>query len=82
MRREWAEHVAPQNPRADAIESAFGKIVVNPRGAVAFAVHFLKTARWEEPLHQIDAANAERIVDVLVRAGTEPIKCHTKTMHA
>jgi hypothetical protein len=65
------------------VEAAFRKIVVNARRAlVVAAVHSLKRARRDKPMMKILAANAERIVDVLIRTGSETIKRNAKTVNA
>jgi hypothetical protein len=69
-----SEHIASQNPRANPVEPTFRKIVIDAGSTVAVAVHFLKSARGEEPLVQVHATNAERIVDVLIRAGPESVE--------
>ena len=55
----WSEHIAAQNPRADALRSALRKIVVNTSRAFVLALHLLKRARWNEPLMKVFAANAQ-----------------------
>ena len=68
-------------PRANSVQPSLRKIVVNTRRAAVAALHFLKDARWEEPLVQVDATNAKRVIDVLIRAGAEPIDGYSKTMN-
>ena len=83
--RPWAanrpEHISSQNPRADPIQAAFCKIIVDTRRAVRSSLHFLKHARWEEPLVQILTSNAQWIVEALIRAGAKPIERYCKTMN-
>ena len=76
-----SEHITPQNPRTDSVQPAFRKIVVNTRRTVAIAVEFLESARRKEPLVEVAATNAQRIVEVLVRTGPKPIKRYRKTMN-
>ena len=45
-------------------------------------VHLLPRARGEEPLEQLRAANAKRIVETLVRPGGVPIKRYSKCTDA
>ncbi|MNE36749.1 hypothetical protein D3C80_1305730 [compost metagenome] len=65
-----AEHVAPQNPGADIAKAAGGEIIVQPgRAAVLAEQGLLEGARGEQPLVQRFGAHAQRILEVLVRAG-------------
>src|SRR5882672_3457612 len=68
-----AEHVAPQDPGTDPAQALLRDLVVDSGFAVGHAVHLPPGAGLEEPLHQLRAACAERIVDVLVRAGAEAV---------
>src|SRR5690348_3517168 len=70
------EHVAPEDPRADVLESRFCDLVVHARVAAGLPVHFTPDARVEEPLHQLRAADAKRMVEALVRAGAVPVDRH------
>src|SRR5438876_1310806 len=68
-----AEHVPPQDPGTNAAQALLRDLVVDSDLAVGVAMHLLPGTRGEEPLHQLRAANAEGIVDVLVRAGAEAV---------
>src|SRR5690349_11625098 len=63
------EHVAPENPGADALEPLCRDAVVYAGFAAVFPVHAAPCARMEKPLHQLGAPDAERILQILVRAG-------------
>src|SRR5579863_2102723 len=64
------EHVAPEDPGAQTIEAPLGDRVVDPGLAVAAALlmHAPPEPRPEEPLHQLRAADAERVIEALVRS--------------
>jgi len=68
------EHVASQDPRTDVVEPARGKAVIYASRAVRIANHLLKGSRWEKPLVQRLATDTERIIETLIRAGTEAVK--------
>ena len=42
--------------------------------SVGVADHFLKNTRRKKPFVQVFAANAQRIVETLIRTGTKPIE--------
>ena len=56
------------------VESARREIVVDAGGAAVLAVHLLERARGDEPLVQLLAAHAERILQALVRAGAVAVE--------
>jgi len=58
-----------------------GKIIINPRRAIALAQHFLKSARRIEPLVQSFSSHAQGIIDVLVWAGAKTVQGHSKTIN-
>src|SRR3981081_382062 len=64
-----SEHVPPQNPSADVLHGSLCPLVIDASRTAFLAVHLLPRARGEEPLEQLRAANAERIVETLVRPG-------------
>src|SRR6266850_6969795 len=70
---DWAEHVAPQDPGTDPAQALLGDLVVDSGFAVGHAVHLLPGAGLEEPLHQLRAASAQGVIEVLVRAGAEAV---------
>src|SRR5437773_10540997 len=64
---DWTEHVAPENPGTDSGKALLGNSVVDSRLSIGMAVHLPPHARVEEPLHQLGAPDAERILEILVR---------------
>src|SRR5690348_2307938 len=62
-----SEHVAAEDPGADAGEALRGDVVVDARLAAVLAVHVLPRSRGEEPLHQRDPADSDRILEHLAR---------------
>src|SRR6476661_8237132 len=66
--RPWAahgaEHVAAEDPCTEAPEPTLGDLVVDAGFTdVAFAVHALEDASREEPLHDLRAAFAQRVLE-------------------
>src|SRR5213594_4728889 len=61
------EHVAPENPGTDSGKALLTNSVVDSRLATVKALHLSPHARGEEPLHQLGAPDAERILEILVR---------------
>src|SRR6202021_2414048 len=78
-----AEHVAAHDPGTDALERAFGKVVVDARGPIlASAVHCLKHTGGKEPLHQVHPLDAKGMVDVLIGAGAEAVEGDAEAVNA
>ena len=69
-----SEHVPPENPCADILESPCGEVIVHPGRAIARAVDPLERSRRNEPLVQVFAAHAEGVGSVLIRAGSVAVK--------
>src|SRR3989449_837702 len=67
---DWTEHVAPKNPGTDSGKALLSNSVVDSRLSIGMAVHLPPHARVEEPVHQLGAPDAERILEILVRPGT------------
>ena len=65
-----SEHVPPENPRADVLESPCGVVIVDTGRTIAGAMDTLEGARRNKPLVQVCPAHAERIVDVRIRPGS------------
>src|SRR5262249_12561032 len=76
------EHVAPQDPRTEVREALLGDPVVHAGFAIELAVHVLPHARRKEPLHQLEAAPANRILQILIQAGTVAVDRQSKTLDA
>src|SRR5437870_3804198 len=64
------EHVSSENPGSHAGEAPLRDFVVDARLAIRLSVHLPKYARVKEPLHQLGAMDAERILQILARTGT------------
>src|SRR2546421_24979 len=62
-----AEHVAPKNPGTDSGKALLRNAVIDARLAIVVTVHPPPHARLEEPLHQVRAPDAERVLEILVR---------------
>jgi hypothetical protein len=63
------EHVAPKNPGADVVEATGHKLVILARGATFVARHLLKRSGCNYPIVEGFAADAERVLETLVRSG-------------
>src|SRR6266446_7648212 len=61
------EHVAPKNPGADSGKALLRHSVIDSRLPIVMAVHPPPYSCVEEPLHQLRAPDAERILEILVR---------------
>src|SRR5262249_48844821 len=68
-----AEHVAPEDPRADPREAARREIVVDPCFSAFLAVHALPGAGMEEPVEELRPADAEGVLEILARPGAIPV---------
>src|SRR5258708_6220591 len=66
---DGTEHVAAKDPRADSGKALLRNAVIDSRLPAVFAVHLPPNARVEEPLHQLGATNAERLLKILARPG-------------
>src|SRR3954452_11925807 len=78
-----SEHVAAHDPGAEILERACREIIVDAdRPAVSPQDVLLEGAGWQEPLVQLFAAAAERLVTALVGAGAEAVGRHGKSVHA
>jgi len=58
-----------EDPRADAVEAAGDVLVVDAGFTAGFAAHLMKRPSREHPLVEVLAADAEWVVDALVRPG-------------
>ena len=76
------EHVAPENPGTDSGKALLGNPVVDPRLATVKALHLSPHARGEEPLHQLGAPDAERILEILVRPSTVAVDGNREALDA
>src|SRR4051794_41882626 len=72
-----SEHVAAHDPGAEILERACREVVVAAgRPAISAQDIALEGAGWKEPLVQVFAAAAKRLVTALVGAGAEAIGRH------
>src|SRR6266853_1818447 len=76
------EHVAPEDPGADSGKALLRNSVVDSRLPIAVAVHLPPQARVEEPLHQLGAPDAERILEILVRPGAVAVDGNREALDA
>src|SRR5881296_3876723 len=61
---DGAEHVAAEDPRANAVEAARGELVVDAGLSAGLAVHLVKRPSGEDPFVELLAADAEWILHV------------------
>src|SRR5258706_7631037 len=84
--RPWSahrtKHIPSENIGADILETARGDIVVDAILAVFATVHTLPGASREEPVKHLKPANAERILEILIRPGAVPINGDGETVNA
>src|ERR1700680_805859 len=76
------EHVAPKNPGTDSGKALLRNFVVDPRLSILLAVHPAPCACLEEPVHQLRAPDAERMLQVLVGSGTVTIDGNREALDA
>src|SRR5262245_36480233 len=62
-----AKHVSPENPGADVGEPLLDDFVVDAGFAATLSMHFLPKSPVKQPIHQLNAANAQRVLKVLAR---------------
>lgn len=72
------KHVTTDDPRSDVVETTSGEIVVDTRRPAVVPKNALHGASGEHPIVQGHAANAERVLKVLARAGTVSIDRNPK----
>jgi len=70
----WAEHVAAENPRADAGETLGRESVVDARFAVRHTLHPPPRSGSEEPLHQIRSIDTKRMLQILIGTGAQVLE--------
>src|SRR5476651_1665200 len=66
----WPKHISAHNPGTNIVETARGKVVVNPAGLSVFASEQLrlKRASSERPSVKGSSANSKRVLQALIRA--------------
>src|SRR4029077_11639378 len=79
---DGAEHIAPKNPGTDSGKALLRNSVIDSRLSIVFAVHPAPHACVEEPLHQLRAADARRILEILVRPGTVTVNGDSEALDA
>src|SRR5712691_5961899 len=76
------EHVAPKNPGTDSGKALLRNSVIDPRLSIVITVHSPPYACVEEPLHQLRAPDAERILEILVRPRTVAVDGNREALDA
>src|ERR1051325_8195794 len=66
---DWSEHVAAENPRADAGKTLRRHLVVDTGFTSVLAVHLAPRASVKEPVEDLLAAHTQRMLQVLIRPG-------------
>src|SRR5262249_18524801 len=70
---DGAEHIAPENPGADVLESLGRPVFIPATLSVPPAVHATERACMKKPIKEFRAADTERVLYVLVQTGAEPV---------
>jgi hypothetical protein len=68
------EHVPSQDPRADPDEPPFRHPVVDTRVPAGLSVHLTPGPGAEEPLHELRASHAQRVLQVLSWPGADTVR--------
>src|SRR5437879_118933 len=76
------EPVAPDDPGTDSGKALLRNSVIDPRLSIVIAVHPAPYACVEEPLHQLRATDAERILEILVRPSTVAVDGNREALDA
>jgi hypothetical protein len=77
------EHVPPKNPGPDIAKATRREIVVNPGGTAIPGEHgLLEPAGRDQPLVQFLAADAERMVEVLIGTRSVSVEREGETFNA
>src|SRR5215475_14418724 len=80
---DWAEHVPAKNPSPQICGAPCSKVVIDACGSLILAIqHPLECSRRIEPAMQCRPADAQRIVNVLVRPRTVAIEGYRKIRDA
>jgi len=79
---DGAEHVSSKDPGADPGKASLRHGIVDAGLSAVLSVHPPPCARLEEPLHELGAADAERILKILVRPGAVAVDGYRKALHA
>jgi hypothetical protein len=77
------EHVPAKNPGPDIPKASSGKVLINARlSAIVTEQVLLKRSGGKSPAMQRSSSHAERVVDILVRAGAETVERYGETFYA
>ena len=76
------EHVPAHDPGSDIGESARREAVIDAARAAIVAEHAAKGTGGEGPLVQCRAADAERVLEVLIGASAVAVERYAKTLDA
>ena len=76
------EHVAAEDEGAEAVHRGAAEAIIGPVGPAVLPDHRSKSPRREEPAHQLGPSLAERMLQALVRAGSETVEGHAETGYA
>src|SRR5215475_8104508 len=79
---DGTKHVATENPGADSAKALLCDSVVDSGFSIVVAVHRSPDAGVEKPFHQLGAAYAERILEILVRPDTVAIDGNREALDA
>ncbi len=71
---DGTEHVAAEDPGTDSVQTLRRDFIVDPRFAAFVAMHPLPGPGMEKPLHQAGPADAERMLQILMRSGAVAIE--------
>ena len=76
------EHVAAEDPGADPGEAPCRHLVVHVRFAALFALHPAPRPGREDPVEELQTADPERVLEVLVRPGAVAVERHGEALDA
>ena len=77
-----SEHVAAHDRRADPGPESGSELVIDPLTPTVFATHLVEHASGDEPVVQSLAADAERIIEALIRSGGVAVDGDADAVHA
>src|SRR5262249_54370761 len=75
------EHVPAEDPRADVVNAAHGKVVVYAGFSTVSAEHLLERPRSENPCVQRRTADAQWVLQALLRSGAIAVDGNGEAMH-
>jgi len=74
------EHVTSDDPGTDSSKALLCNTVIDTGLSIIMAVHPPPYACVEEPIHQLKAPDADRVLEVLVRPGTIAVNGNCETL--